>query len=148
MSPDKPLNFQFAALPYRQLSDLTFEVMLITSRDTGRWVVPKGWPGDREAAWDCAAREAREEAGLVGRVQARPVGSYHYKKVLEDGFSIWCTVEVFPLEVVDRLKSWPEQGMRQARWFALQDAANFVDEPELQALIRDLPNSLATREAR
>ena len=84
--------------------------MLITSRDTGRWVIPKGWPAEREAAWDCAAREAREEAGLVGEIQKRPVGSYHYKKLLDSGLPVWCTVEVFALAVTDRLESWPEQG--------------------------------------
>jgi 8-oxo-dGTP pyrophosphatase MutT (NUDIX family) len=135
-------NFQFAALPYRQPSEGTIEVMLITSRDTGRWVIPKGWPAEREAAWDCAAREAREEAGLIGQIQKRPIGSYHYKKLLGDGLPVWCTVEVFALEVADRLESWPEQGERAGRWFTLDDAANAVDEPELGTLIRDLPNRL------
>ena len=84
---DKTINFQFAALPYRHLPDSTLEVMLITSRDTGRWVIPKGWPAERETAWDCAAREAREEAGLVGQIQKRPIGSYLYKKLFDDAFS-------------------------------------------------------------
>jgi 8-oxo-dGTP pyrophosphatase MutT (NUDIX family) len=136
---DKVLNFQFAALPYRQRPDLTFEVMLITSRDTGRWVIPKGWPNEREPAWDCAAREAREEAGVIGEIHRRPIGIYHYKKLFDDGLPVWCTVEVFALKVVERLESWAEQGQRAARWFTLDDAANAVDEPELGALIRDLP---------
>ena len=142
MTTEKALNFQFAALPYRQLPDLTLEVMLITSRDTGRWVVPKGWPAEREAAWDCAAREAREEAGLVGEIQKRPIGSYHYKKLFDNGLPVWCTVEVFALAVAERLESWPEQGERTGRWFTLEDAANAVDEPDLGALIRDLPKYL------
>ncbi|MBX9778103.1 MAG: NUDIX hydrolase [Xanthobacteraceae bacterium] len=116
--------------------------MLITSRDTGRWVVPKGWPTEREAAWDCAAREAREEAGLVGEIQKRPLGSYHYKKLLGNGMPVWCTVEVFALAVAGRLDSWPEQAERVGRWFNLDDAANAVDEPELSALIRELPTHL------
>jgi 8-oxo-dGTP pyrophosphatase MutT (NUDIX family) len=133
------LNFQFAALPYRRLPDSSLEVLLATSRDTGRWVIPKGWAGDLEAAWDCAAREAREEAGVVGEIQRRPIGSYHYKKLLDDGLPVWCTVEVFALAVVERLPSWPEQGERAIRWFALDEAAGAVDEPELGALIRELP---------
>ena len=128
---DKAINFQFAALPYRRLPDFTLEVMLITSRDTGRWVIPKGWPAEREAAWDSAAREAREEAGLVGQIQKRPIGSYHYMKQFDDGFPVWCTVEVFPLEVVERLESWPEQGERATRWFTPDDAANAVDEARI-----------------
>jgi 8-oxo-dGTP pyrophosphatase MutT (NUDIX family) len=142
VTTEKAINFQFAALPYRQLPDLTLEVMLITSRDTGRWVIPKGWPAEREAAWDCAAREAREEAGLVGEIQKRPIGSYHYKKLFDNGLPVWCTVEVFALAVTGRLESWPEQSERAGRWFTLEDAANAVDEPDLGALIRDLPKYL------
>lgn len=143
MSADKVPNFQFAALPYRRRTDdVDPEVMLITSRDTGRWVIPKGWLSEREAAWDCAAREAREEAGLVGEIHKRPVGSYHYKKLLDDGLPVWCTVEVFALAVAERLESWPEQGQRVGRWFSIEDAANAVDEPELGALIRELPKHL------
>jgi 8-oxo-dGTP pyrophosphatase MutT (NUDIX family) len=140
VSDDKVPNFQFAALPYRRRSDdAGLEVMLITSRDTGRWVVPKGWPSVREPAWDCAAREAREEAGLVGEIHKRPIGSYHYKKLLDNRLPVWCTVEVFALAVTGRLESWPEQSERVARWFSLDDAANAVDEPELGDLIRTLP---------
>jgi 8-oxo-dGTP pyrophosphatase MutT (NUDIX family) len=143
VSTDTTPNFQFAALPYRRpAGDATVEVMLITSRDTGRWVIPKGWPSEREAAWDCATREAREEAGLVGEIHKRPVGSYHYKKLLDSGLPVWCTVEVFALAVTGRLESWPEQGERVVRWFALDDAANAVDEPELGDLIRELPRHL------
>jgi 8-oxo-dGTP pyrophosphatase MutT (NUDIX family) len=143
VSADKVPNFQFAALPYRRSTDDTgLEVMLITSRDTGRWVVPKGWPSEREAAWDCAAREAREEAGLVGDIHKRPVGSYHYKKLLDSGLPVWCTVEVFALAVAGRLESWPEQSERVGRWFSLDDAANAVDEPELGDLIRELPKHI------
>jgi 8-oxo-dGTP pyrophosphatase MutT (NUDIX family) len=143
VSADKVPNFQFAALHYRRSTDDTgLEVMLITSRDTGRWVVPKGWPSEREAAWDCAAREAREEAGLVGDIHKRPVGSYHYKKLLDSGLPVWCTVEVFALAVAGRLESWPEQSERVGRWFSLDDAANAVDEPELGDLIRELPKHI------
>jgi 8-oxo-dGTP pyrophosphatase MutT (NUDIX family) len=143
VSTDKALNFQFAALPYRRVGDEPkLEVMLITSRDTGRWVVPKGWATEREAAWDCAAREAREEAGLVGDIQKRPIGSYHYKKMLDNGLPVWCTVEVFPLAVAERLASWPEQQERTARWFSVEEAAGAVEEAELGALIRELPKHL------
>jgi 8-oxo-dGTP pyrophosphatase MutT (NUDIX family) len=133
------LYFQFAALPYRQLREAVFEVMLITSRDTGRWVLPKGWPVPGETAWDCAAREAREEAGLTGKIQSRPLGRYHYSKPLDSGLPVWCTVEVFPLEFVEQLAAWPEQGERVMRWFAIEYAAQAVDESDLASLIRDLP---------
>jgi 8-oxo-dGTP pyrophosphatase MutT (NUDIX family) len=142
MSTGKMLNFQYGALPYRRRADATPEVMLITSRDSGRWVIPKGWPVAGEAAWDSAAREAREEAGLVGRIGRRAVGRYHYEKLLENGSSIWCMVEVFALEVDEQLASWPERDQRLTRWFSLEEAATAVDEPELGAVIRDLPTHL------
>jgi 8-oxo-dGTP pyrophosphatase MutT (NUDIX family) len=142
MSTGKMLNFQYAALPYRRRAGNTLEIMLITSRDSGRWVIPKGWPVTGETAWDSAAREAQEEAGLVGRISRRAVGRYHYEKFLEDGSSVWCMVEVFALEVEQQLASWPERGQRLTRWFALDAAAEAVDEPELGGVIRELPAHL------
>lgn len=139
----KLLNYQCAALPYRAVSNSELEVMLITSRDSGRWVIPKGWPAAGEAPWDSAAREAREEAGLVGRIGKRAIGRYHYEKILENASSVWCVVEVFALEVQEQLPSWPEQNQRLTRWFVLQVAAETVDEPELGTVIRNLPTHLA-----
>jgi 8-oxo-dGTP pyrophosphatase MutT (NUDIX family) len=136
-------NLQYAALPYRRLANAAIEVMLITSRDTGRWVIPKGWPGEGLAEWESAAREAHEEGGLVGRMGDRPIGRYRYDKRLADGSSVVCSVEVFALEVERQLKSWPERKERDTRWFALREAAAAVDEPQLAAMIRDLPKRLA-----
>jgi 8-oxo-dGTP pyrophosphatase MutT (NUDIX family) len=134
---------QYAALPYRRLANAVIEVMLITSRDTGRWVIPKGWQAAGLPAQDSAEREAREEGGLVGRMGDRPLGHYRYNKRLSDGSSVPCSVEVFPMEVERQLKSWPERKERQTRWFVLQEAAEAVDEPELAAMIRSLPKRLA-----
>ena len=83
MNKGKASHIQCAALPYRRLANAAIEVMLITSRDTGRWVIPKGWHGAGLAAQDSAEREAREEGGLVGRMGERPIGHYRYKKRLD-----------------------------------------------------------------
>jgi 8-oxo-dGTP pyrophosphatase MutT (NUDIX family) len=136
-------RIQYAALPYRRRADAILEVMLITSRDTGRWVIPKGWLGTGLAGQESAAREAREEGGLVGRMDERSLGHYRYKKRLPDGSSVPCSVEVFTLEVERQLKSWPERKERDTRWFELKKAAAAVDEPELAAMIRNLPRHLA-----
>ena len=136
-------RMQYAALPYRRRANAILEVMLITSRDTGRWVIPKGWLGTGLAGQDSAEREAREEGGLVGRMGERPIGQYRYNKKLSDGSSVPCSVEVFTLEVERQLKSWPECKERDTRWFALREAADAVEEPELAAMIRDLPKRLA-----
>ena len=143
MNREKAPNMQYAALPYRRLDNAAIEVMLITSRDTGRWVIPKGWPGEGLAERESAAREAREEGGLVGRMGDRPIGRYHYDKRLPDGSAVLCSVEVFALEVERQLKSWPERKERQTRWFVLHEAADAVDEAELADIIRDLPKRLA-----
>jgi 8-oxo-dGTP pyrophosphatase MutT (NUDIX family) len=142
MSKEKASRLQYGALPYRRLANAAIQVMLITSRDTGRWVIPKGWQGVGLAAQDSAEREAREEGGLVGRMGDRPLGRYRYNKRLADGSSVACSVEVFALEVERQLRSWPERKERRTQWFVLQEAADAVDEPELAAMIRDLPRRL------
>jgi 8-oxo-dGTP pyrophosphatase MutT (NUDIX family) len=145
MNKGKASHIQCAALPYRRLANAAIEVMLITSRDTGRWVIPKGWHGEGLAAHDSAEREAREEGGLVGRMGERPIGQYRYKKRLDDGSLVACLVEVFTLEVKRQLKSWPERKERHTRWFMLREAAAAVKEPELAAMIRNLPKRLTSK---
>ena len=145
MGKDKASYLQCGALPYRRLANAAIEVMLITSRDTGRWVIPKGWQGEGLAAQDSAEREAHEEGGLVGRMGGRPIGRYRYRKRLADGSSVACLVEVFALEVERQLKSWPERKERRTRWFILREAAAAVNEPALAAMIRNLPKYLAAR---
>jgi len=131
-------HIQYAALPFRRCADATIEIMLITSRDTGRWLIPKGWPEPGLAPPETAAHEAREEGGLVGRIGDRSIGSYHYDKRLPDGSTVHCVVEVFALDVTRQMKSWPERDERTTRWFGLQEAAEVVREPELRAIIRNL----------
>jgi 8-oxo-dGTP pyrophosphatase MutT (NUDIX family) len=90
-----------------------------------------------------AAHEAREEGGLVGRVGDQAIGRYHYNKGMPDKSSVPCAVDVFALEVERQLKSWPERNERRTQWFLPEEAAAAVGEPELAALIRDLPKRLA-----
>jgi 8-oxo-dGTP pyrophosphatase MutT (NUDIX family) len=137
MSKEKP-QLQYAALPFRRRADAAIEILLITSRDTGRWIIPKGWPVPGFSARESAAREAREEGGLVGRIGARPIGRYHYDKRQPDASTVHCAVEVFTLEVERQMRSWPERGERRTRWFTVAEAANAVDEPELRAIIGGL----------
>lgn len=127
---------QYAALPYRQRGDGSVEVMLVTSRETRRWVIPKGWPMKGRKPHASAAREALEEAGLVGRVGKTPIGTYRYDKRLKGGNAVPCSVEVFPLEVKSQRKRWPEQKERDVRWFAPREAAEAVHETELSDIIR------------
>jgi len=143
MRQGKPRDLQYAALPYRRRADATIEVMLITSRDTGRWLIPKGWPVPGLGAAASAACEAREEGGLVGRIGEHSIGIYHYDKRLPDGSAVRCTVEVFALEVERQLRSWPERSERRTRWFVQQEAAATVQEQELRVIIQTLSKYLA-----
>lgn len=125
---------QVAALCWR-MHDGAPEVLLITSRDTGRWIVPKGWPmADRSAA-ATAAQEAWEEAGVRGAPAERSLGSYRYPKLYPDAAAQLCEVEVFALRVKGLSHHYPERRQRRRKWFSLEKAARKVGEPELRALI-------------
>jgi 8-oxo-dGTP pyrophosphatase MutT (NUDIX family) len=127
---------QVAALPWRRKGSGKVEVMLITSRDTGRWVLPKGWPERGETLWDAAAREAGEEAGLKGRVATSEIGRFHYDKLKASGQLLHCEVAVFPLEVQTVASKWPEKGQRKRAWVSPKEAAERVQEPELSKLLK------------
>lgn len=126
---------QVAALPFRRGAD-GVEIMLITSRETRRWVIPKGWPmADRTHA-GAAEQEAFEEAGLKGEIAAQSIGAFTYLKQRAKAGDIDCRVEVYPLRVAERVEDFPEKGQREARWFPADAAARAVDETELRDLIR------------
>src|SRR5947209_2052828 len=102
---------QYAALPYRRRADGGIEVLLITSRETKRWIIPKGWPGSGFCAAGLAKNEAKEGGGNCRRIGERAIGFYHYTKLVA-GTAVPCKVEVFLLEVEEQLISWPEEGQR------------------------------------
>ena len=124
-------------MPYRIDGKAKKEVaiLLVTSRDTGRWVLPKGNPMFGVAARRAAALEAEEEAGVRGTVAKKSLGHYPYRKWIDaETFEI-AEVEVFALKVRKELPKWKEQGERERRWVSRAEAAEMVDEPELRALI-------------
>ncbi len=128
---------QIAALPVRRSPVGQWEVLLVTTRTTKRWIVPKGWPIKGKKDHQAAAIEAREEAGVVGKAHKKPVGRYIYWKRMSDHFAL-CKVTLYLLEVEARLDDWAESGQRHSHWFALDDAATMVDEPGLKAVLRGL----------
>ena len=130
---------QIAVLPYRfggPNQDGPTEIMLITSRETKRWVIPKGNPLSGMERHAAAAIEAEEEAGVLGAVCPTSIGSFEYRKRRANGASIMYNVEVFPLAVTQELAEWKEMDERERKWFSFHDAANAVDEADLQAMIR------------
>lgn len=133
------LRMQYAALPYRDEGEL--EVLLVTSRETRRWIIPKGWPMASRHAWESAAREALEEAGVEGAVSHTPVGTYIYDKRLAGGVLVPCSVEVFALKVVRQRKQWREKDQREVRWVPIAEAIEMVQEQGLKIILRTFANS-------
>jgi 8-oxo-dGTP pyrophosphatase MutT (NUDIX family) len=130
-------RLQVGALPLRFSEDGTAEILLVTTRTTKRWTIPKGWPIKGLKAHEAAAREAQEEAGVIGKVRKKPVGKYLYwKRVTDD--AILCRVKVFQLTVDRQLETWPERDERRQQWFKLVDAADLAGETGLGALLRSL----------
>ena len=146
MGKDNSPLYQVAALPFRDFgSDLA--VLLITSRQTGRWVVPKGNLMLGKTAHEAAAIEAEEEAGVRGKVSPLSIGSFRYVKLLPGGGSVIAEVELFPLSVTKQRAKWLEMDQRKRRWFAFRDAASAVDEVELGELIHRFGEGLGPRPA-
>lgn len=127
---------QYGALCWRDGSD-GVEVLLITSRDTGRWVIPKGWPMPGLAPEAAAAQEAWEEAGVDGQINPCCIGRFGYMKSVAPSAAVPCAVAVYGLKVANVAKSFPEAKERQRKWFPLKEAACLVAEPELSRIIED-----------
>jgi 8-oxo-dGTP pyrophosphatase MutT (NUDIX family) len=130
----RPARRQYAALPWRR-GDAGVEILLITSRETRRWVLPKGWGHKGEPPIIAAARETLEETGAAGRVASAPLGEYRYAKVMKSGRVRKLRVAVYSLEVLHEHDEWPEMAVRDKLWIAAREGADLVDEPELRELI-------------
>lgn len=131
----QPTRLQYGALPYRILDDATVEVLLVTSRATKQWIIPKGWPIKGLKPGKAAAREAYEEAGVRGRV-GHALGNYIYDKHNRTRqASTPCKVHVFPLVVTRQSRDWPEAKEREAQWCSVSEAASRVGNEGLRALI-------------
>lgn len=134
---------QYGAIPYRMADD-GLRVLLVTSRETRRWVIPRGNPMRGRKPHKAAAIEAFEEAGVVGRIRSKALGSFLYDKVRANGVRS-CSVKVFPLKVREVHQDWPEAGERERRWFSPEDAAELVQEPGLAELLRSFDPEAACR---
>jgi ADP-ribose pyrophosphatase YjhB (NUDIX family) len=129
---------QYAALPIVVDADGSVRVLLITSRETRRWVIPKGWAERGATAREQAAREGFEDAGLEGEIGAKRIGSYRYAKQRRGGSAIPVKVDVFVLRVARRHEDWPEKCQREAIWVTPEKAAGLVDEAGLAEILRSL----------
>lgn len=127
---------QFAALCYR-IERGKPEILLVTTRGSGRWIAPKGWPMDGKTPAESAAQEAWEEAGVVGEAHDQCLGLYSYNKTMGRGVGLPCVAMVYPVLVKTLGSDFPEKGQRQRKWFSPKKAAARVQEPELARILRD-----------
>jgi len=135
-----PALLQVGALAIRSGVNGAPEALLLTSRETKRWVIPKGWPMKGKKDWEAAAQEAKEEAGIVGKARKKPLGDFLYFKRRAAHFDL-CKVVVYRLDYERQLDSYREAGQREKRWFPLNEAADLVDEQGLALLLRGMDSS-------
>jgi len=128
---------QVAAIPVRRGAKGRLEVLLVTTRETRRWVVPKGWPLPRRPDHEAAAVEAWEEAGVRGMVHSDPVGTFDYDKRQKSG-SVPVRVSAYLMEVTEEASTWPEASQRKRAWFSAEEASEAVSEDGLKDLLRGL----------
>ena len=132
----RDLRAQFAALCYRVVKDKP-QILLITSRTTKRWILPKGWPIQDIKPADTALTEAWEEAGVKGRAFDQCLGLYSYSKKLDDGTELPCVVMTYPIKVKSLADDFPEAKERKRKWFSPKKAAARVDELELKHILKN-----------
>jgi 8-oxo-dGTP pyrophosphatase MutT (NUDIX family) len=130
---------QVGALPMREREG-RLEVCLVTTRTTGRWTVPKGWPMKGQKDHVAARIEAEQEAGVTGKARKKPVGNFLYWKRREAHFDL-VNVDVYPLKVTHTLPTWKERDQRKVCWVEPGDASIVVEEPGLAALLLSLHGS-------
>jgi len=136
------LPVQTGALPWRMGRGNRPQVLLVTGRRSGRWMIPKGWPMAGKSLALAAETEAYEEAGVEGTIDPEPLGDFcHMKQHLLMG-ELEVRIMVYPLAVERELAEWPEAGERRRRWFGVREAAANVESPELGELIRRLGERL------
>ena len=137
------LLVQTGALPWRMGRGKRAEVLLVTGRRSGRWMIPKGWPIRGKSLAKSAALEAFEEAGVKGTVDSRPLGNFrHTKQHLTFGL-LDVSIVVHPLAVESELPKWPEDDQRERKWFTIKKAAQAVASSDLKRIILDLKSRVA-----
>lgn len=142
----RDVRTQFGALCYRIRDDKP-QVLLVTSRNSRRWIIPKGWPMDGETPAEAALTEAQEEAGVEGKASNICLGLFTYTKIMDgDDDDLPCAVSVFPVKVKRLHADYPEMRERERKWFSLKKAAARVREPELREIINNFnPQILRTQ---
>jgi 8-oxo-dGTP pyrophosphatase MutT (NUDIX family) len=114
------------------------EILMVRTRGSGRWILPKGWPMKGRTLAEAAAQEAWEEAGAKGRVMPAEIARIAGEKRTDAGLDMPCELAVFAMRDVVLAEVYPEAGQRQRKWMPLRIAAERAGSPELRALIDSL----------
>lgn len=132
--PVKPGYFyhQSGVVPYRMRKG-EIEVLLVTARGKRSWIIPKGVIEPDFSARNSAAKEALEEAGVIGAVGGKPLGVYQQKK-----WGKSCSIKVYPMLVTRTYKVWKEDD-RKRQWLPLKKALKLVDNGGLKRIMKQLP---------
>ena len=137
------IRYQCGALPFSITDDGKVRVQLVTTRGKRDWIIPKGWPIRRLTAGATAAREAYEEAGLLGAVIGEgPIGCYRYEKRRNSRKAAIHEVSVFLFAVKRQLRKWPEKAERETRWFAPTEASTLVVQAGLAEILQTATSHL------
>jgi 8-oxo-dGTP pyrophosphatase MutT (NUDIX family) len=139
------LPVRAGALPWRCTKAGDLEFLLVTSRSSQRWIIPKGRLMAGKSLAQAAAQEAYEEAGVRGKIDARSPGSFEHVKQSAIGGSVTVIVHVYPLAVERQLKSWPEEAQRSRRWFGHSEVLEVVQSEGLISVIRRFADDLAAK---
>lgn len=127
---------QFAALCYRIVQDKV-QILLVTSRTRGRWIIPKGWPMDGKTPAEAALQEAFEEGGVVGKVSDAPIGVFGYdKQFYKENTEIPVMAVIYPVKVKKLKSDYPEKSQRKRKWMSVKKAANKVDDKQLRKFLK------------
>lgn len=134
----KAFRRQCGAIVFRRAAESAalVEVLVITSRDTGRWVIPKGWPMKNRKPHEAAAIEALQEAGVRGKASKKSLGQYTYLKRLDTGVDVPCIVDLYQIEAETLEDEFKEKGQRVLEWVTPSEASRRVQEPELKSILR------------
>ena len=127
-----PLS-QSGVLAFRRLENGEVSILLVRKPHSKNWGIPKGNAVAHLSLADNAAKEAFEEAGVRGRIDPRPAGTYRAVK-RKNHLQLVIEVCVYLFEVTDIAKKWPEKDRRDIKWCSPREAAILLHEPLLTEL--------------